>query len=369
LQKVNRGNSTALGGEIGQMTMIAMMRAALMSMIGFALVLSPAHAAPRKPVMVGYVAAFKGIDMTIARTRLADYTHFNIAFANPDATGAFARDGQLTCMPAPFGAATTVAGLRAQVQQLGAKGAKILVSIGGGVIPGCSGDWRALLAPERRDATVAALVALSDTLGLDGVDVDLEGELLTAIDRAGNYTPFIAALSRELKARGKLLTCATASYEGGMIPVSSVPYFDLVNVMSYDAIGPSWGPAGAEHAPLAMAERDLKLWRERGVARERLVLGVPFYGYGFNGHAANWSYRELVETFPEATKADVIGKACAGCRYVTYNGPATIAAKARLAMRNAAGVMVWELSHDSADHALARAALKGLFANESRGSD
>lgn len=353
------------------MVIAATLRTAFLTLIGFALVLSPepAKAAPRKPVMVGYIAAFKGIDMTIARVRLDDYTHFNIAFANPDATGAFARDGKLTCMPGPFGAATTVANLRAKVQQLGAKGAKILVSIGGGVIPGCSGDWRALLAPDRRDATVAALVALSDTLELDGIDVDLEGELLTAIDRAGDYTPFIAALSRELKARGKLLTCATASYDGGMIPVSSIPYFDLVNVMSYDAIGPSWGPAGAEHAPLAMAERDVKLWRDRGVAAERLVLGIPFYGYGFNGYAPNWSYRDLLATFPDAGKGDRIGQACPGCRYITHNGPATIEAKARFAMRHAAGVMVWELSQDSPDHALTRAARRGLSAGQTRGSD
>ncbi len=353
------------------MTMMTRVRAALMSLIGFALVLSSstAHSAPGKPVMIGYVAAFKGIDMTIARTRLDDYTHFNIAFANPDASGAFVRDGQLTCMPAPLGAASSVAELRAQVAHLRSKGAKVLVSIGGGIIPGCSGDWKALLSPIRREATVAALVALSDTLELDGIDVDLEGELLTAIDRAGDYTPFIAALSRAMQARGKLLTCATASYEGGMIPVSSIRYFDLVNVMSYDAIGPGWGPAGAEHATLAMAERDLKLWRERGVAAERLVLGVPFYGYGFGGHAANWSYRDLVAAFPDAAQADVVGKACSGCRYITLNGPATIEAKARLAIRHGAGVMVWELSQDSADHALTRAALHGLSARETRASD
>ena len=115
------------------MTMTTRVRAALISLIGFALVLSlqTAQAAPRKPVMVGYIAAFKGIDMTIARTRLDDYTHFNIAFANPDANGIYARDGQLTCMPAPFGAATGVAELRAQIAKLRAKGAKVLVSVGG----------------------------------------------------------------------------------------------------------------------------------------------------------------------------------------------------------------------------------------------
>ena len=219
-----------------------------------------------------------------------------------------------------------------------------------------------MLAPERRAATVAALVELADTLGLDGIDIDIEGQLLTEIDRAGDYTPFIAALSDAMKARGKLLACATASYEGGMIPVASIPYFDLVNVMSYDAIGPSWGEAGAEHSSYAMAARDLDLWLARGVARERLVLGVPFYGYGFGGEKANWSYRELAVAHGlNATKADVIGELCAGCRYITHNSPATIAKKARLAAEKAGGVMVWELSQDSPDHALTKAITRGLL--------
>ena len=332
-------------------------------LIGFTLILSlSARADERRPVVVGYLAAFKGLDLSIARTDLAAFTHYNLSFANPDAEGRFVRDGRMTCMEDETGANLSVAALRGTVARLQASGGKVLISTAGGVIPGCSGDWKALLAPERRAATVAALVELADTLGLDGIDIDIEGALLTDIDRAGDYTPFIAALSDAMKARGKLLACATASYEGGMIPVASIPYFDLVNVMSYDAIGPSWGEAGAEHSSYAMAARDLDLWLARGVARERLVLGVPFYGYGFGGEKANWSYRELAVAHGlNATKADVIGELCAGCRYITHNSPATIAKKARLAAEKAGGVMVWELSQDSPDHALTKAITRGLL--------
>ncbi|RSU58707.1 glycosyl hydrolase family 18 [Sphingomonas koreensis] len=338
--------------------------------IGFILVLSPRPAAASaKPVTVGYVAIFKGLDLSIDRTHLPSFTHFNLSFANPDADGVFVRDGAMTCMIGAFGSRVTADSLKAGVARLKTSGAKVLISVAGGIIPDCSGDWKALLAPDRREATAAALVALADQLGLDGVDIDLEGELLTAIDRAGNYVPFIETLSKALKARGKLLTCATGSYEGGMIPVGSIRYFDLVNVMSYDAIGPFWGPAGAEHSPLAMAERDLDLWLARGVAPERLVLGVPFYGYGFGGEKANWSYRDLVAAQPDAAKADVVGKACAGCRYVTHNGPATIEAKAKLARARAGGVMVWEVSQDSPDHALTRAIHRGLSAPIVRAND
>ncbi|QCB54169.1 glycosyl hydrolase family 18 [Sphingopyxis sp. PAMC25046] len=349
-------------GEIDKMTNIRAFRLIASILIGFILVLSlSARAEERRPVVVGYLAAFKGLDLSIARTDRAAFTHFNLSFANPDVAGRFVDKGKMTCMSDETGANLSVAALRGTVARLQASGAKVLISTAGGVIPGCSGDWKALLAPERRAATVAALVALADTLGLDGVDIDIEGALLTEIDRAGDYTPFIAALSGALKARGKLLTCATASYEGGMIPVRSIPYFDLVNVMSYDAIGPSWGEPGAEHSSHAMAARDLDLWLSRGVARERLVLGVPFYGYGFGGERANWSYREIVDTHGiNATKADVIGDRCAGCRYITHNSPATIEKKARLAAEKAGGVMVWELSQDSADHALTKAITRGL---------
>ncbi len=332
-------------------------------LIGFTLVLSlSARSEERRPVVVGYLAAFKGLDLSIARTDLSAFTHFNLSFANPDAEGRFIHDGRTTCMGDETGANLSVETLRETVARLQASGAKVLISTAGGVIPGCSGDWKALLAPERRAARVAALVELADTLGLDGVDIDIEGQLLTEIDRAGDYTPFIRALSEAMKARGKLLTCATASYEGGMIPVDSIRWFDLVNVMSYDAIGPSWGEAGAEHSSYAMAARDLDLWLARGVARERLVLGVPFYGYGFGGEKANWSYRDLAALHgKDATNADVIGALCAGCRYITHNSPATIEKKARLAAERAGGLMVWELSQDSPGHALTKAIGRGLL--------
>ena len=346
------------------MTNIRTFRFMASILIGFILVLStsPAAATSQRPVVVGYLAAFKGLDLSIARTDLPAFTHYNLSFANPDAEGRFVKEGRMTCMEGETGANLSVAALRGTVARLQAGGGKVLISTAGGVIPGCSGDWKALLAPERRAATVAALVELADTLGLDGVDIDIEGQLLTEMDRAGDYTPFIAALSDAMKARGKLLTCATASYEGGMIPVTSIPYFDLVNVMSYDAIGPSWGEAGAEHSSYAMAARDLDLWLARGVPRERLVLGVPFYGYGFGGEKENWSYRELAAAHGlNATKADVIGERCAGCLYITHNSPATIEKKARLAAEKAGGVMVWELSQDSPDYALTKAITRGLL--------
>ena len=304
--------------------------------IGSILVLSASPISAR-PLIIGYAPAFRPLAESIDRSDVDRYTHINIAFANPDARGLMVDGGKLTCM------------------------LQVSVSIGGGVIPACSGDWRTLLAPDRRESTLAGLLQLVDDLGLDGIDVDIAGALLTEIDKAGNFTPFIAALSAGMKQRGKLLSCATASYDGGMIPIDSLPYFDLVNVMSYDAIGPSWGRAGAEHSTYAAAMRDLQLWRARGVEKERLVLGVPFYGYGFGGFRPNWAFRDLLSSHGQgALQADVIGKACPGCAYITFNAPATIRSKAKLAAERGAGVMVWEMSQDSEDGALLTAIEAGF---------
>src|SRR3546814_17617817 len=81
----------------------------------------------------------------------------------------------MTCMEGETGANLSVAALRGTVARLQAGGGKVLISTAGGVIPGCSGDWTALLTPERRAATVAALVDLADPPGCDGVGIDIRG--------------------------------------------------------------------------------------------------------------------------------------------------------------------------------------------------
>lgn len=324
-----------------------------------------AQADPVTPVRVGYLPAFRGLEAVTARSDMTHYTHINIAFANPAGDGRMVDGAAMACMGGGANGAVSLAEFDAAVAKVRAAGAKVLVSLGGGTIPACSGNWADLLKPVTRSAVVRNLVALVDAHGLDGLDVDIEGALLTEIDKAGNYTPFIAELGAAMRARGKLLTCATASYEGGMIPQASVPWFDLVNVMSYDAIGPSWGTAGAEHSSFDQARHDLALWRKRGVARERLVLGVPFYGYGFGDYRPNYAYRDVLAEHGAAAANDVIGERCAGCSYITHNGPATLARKAALAQREAAGIMVWEITQDTDDSALIRG-LTAAFADAAR---
>src|SRR3546814_10635511 len=97
-------------GKIGKMTNILTFRFMASILIGFILVLStsPAAATSQRPVVVGYLAAFKGLDLSIARADLAAFTHYNLSFANPDAEGRFVKEGRMTCMEGETGANLTV---------------------------------------------------------------------------------------------------------------------------------------------------------------------------------------------------------------------------------------------------------------------
>jgi GH18 family chitinase len=115
--------------------------------------------------------------------------------------------------------------------------------------------------------------------------------------------------------------------------------------MAYDGKGP-WNRTDAgQHASMEFAKDNVAYWLKRGVPKDRLTLGVPFYGYGF-GKAykrGDYPYAKIVATYPGAENADQAGET------IWYNGLPTIRAKAKLAAdEGLAGVMIWSLDADAA---------------------
>ena len=309
--------------------------------------LAEAAAKPR-PVVIGYLPTFKDYKGAMAATDLSKLTHINIAFLNPDPQGNLVAGDVMTCMTNNLHVPLPGQDVRDIVTQAHAAHVKVLASMGGGQIPACAGDWATLLSPASRPNLIKNILQYVKDYDLDGIDIDLEWEVMTKIDTDGDYVPFVTELGAALHAEHKILSCATASHPGGMIPAASIPAFDYVNIMSYDEVGPSWGTSGGEHASLAEARADIATWQAQGLPKSKLVLGLPFYGYGFNGYNRGYDYKNILTTFGEdAAEGDVIGKLCAGCQYITYNGRPTIRAKATLAAQDGAGIMIWELSADA----------------------
>jgi len=132
--------------------------------------------------------------------------------------------------------------------------------------------------------------------------------------------------------------------------------FDFITVMSYDNAG-TWTGPGA-HSSLQQAKDSIAFYKARGVAPDRIVLGVPFYGYCWGNCGGKSSayvlYKDVLARFPDAWKQDWID---ADGAQLSYNGTATMAAKTQLG-RGYGGVMIWELGGDvgtSDTHSLLRA--------------
>ena len=118
--------------------------------------------------------------------------------------------------------------------------------------------------------------------------------------------------------------------------------------MSYDQTGP-WRPnEPGPHATYAKAEEDLHYWTvTRGVPKKKVNLGLPFYGYCFGTtYGESMSYGNIIATFPGAELLDTLAPESGGNIY--YNGLPTIQHKTKLALKNAGGIMIWQILGDAA---------------------
>jgi chitinase len=277
--------------------------------------------------VVGYYSLQAAMTDTLSNVPFDQLTHINLWFLNPDSTGAFTQDFSLL---APF------------INAAHKKGVKVLASIGGG---SPHPYYHALLKNDRRAGFIKDLVAIVLTYNLDGIDVDLESN-----DIDENYEPFVTELATALHAQNKLTTAAVAVYYKDAISDKALAQYDFVNVMSYDRTG-SWNPEKpGPHATFANAVEDLEYFGvQRAIPKEKLVLGVPFYGYGFGPEltspAISMNYSDIITQFPGAEVLDEYKMPDGKILY--YNGIPTIKQKTALAKEKASGVMIWQVKGDT----------------------
>lgn len=253
-------------------------------------------------------------------------THLNIAFINPDTTGNFRQDLAIDTL----------------IKKAHKKKVKVLASIAGG---GSHAYYAALLQDDKRKFFIGNLVSLVKRYDLDGIDVDLEG---SDIDK--NYEEFVIELAASLRPQKKLITAAIATAYKDQLADKALKQFDFVNIMSYDRAGP-WRPQEpGNHSPYAMAEEDLNYWHNiRSIPKNKLVLGLPFYGYGFgalDSSVVSMDYKQIVSLYPNNELSDTLN--LPGNVIMYYNNISTIRRKTELAIKNGGGVMIWQLLGDVA---------------------
>lgn|GEM_PF-104397 len=206
-------------------------------------------------------------------------------------------------------------------------GARVLVALGGW---GRSSAFRPMVADRAaRAAFVAKVTRLCLDEGFNGVDYDWEYPANGA-ERRG-YAALLAETRDAFEPHGLRVTIALEPRTE--LSAAALESVDAIHLMSYDH--------GGRHATFEQSVDDVARLVDRGVRRGAICLGLPFYGRKFDGSREATTFEAIVRRFDPARGDDEAGG-------YFFNGPETIVAKTRHALRNGlAGVMIWELGQDA----------------------
>ena len=143
--------------------------------------------------VVGYIGG--GNFGKIDSIELNKLTYLNLAFASPDKDGYLVMDDK--------------ADVSIGVNKGHAANLKVFISLGGGGRPDTV-FWKAALQPQNRSSFIKKIVKYVEENNLDGVDVDIEGNLFPYIGYT--YGPFVVELKQSSSCkRQRHVMCARSS--------------------------------------------------------------------------------------------------------------------------------------------------------------
>lgn len=309
-----------------------------------------------------------------------EFTHLFCAFANLDS-----QSKQVTI------SASDAAVFSQFTKTVQAKNSnvKTLLSIGGG--HSNRQDFAAMASQSAsRKAFIDSSIRLARSNGFHGLDLDWEYPTTVAdMTNLGILlNEWRAAVNNEGNSgRGRLLLAAAVSYkpvvDGLRYPVESIARnLDWINVMAYDFFAPNRANAKVTNSHAALndpssstrisARDGIEDWIQANVPGNKLVLGLPFYGYAWrlvdaNNHGlqapangplfsqdGSIGYNRIKE-FIDQNKATTVydsavgtGYCYSGTTWIGFDGPRTISAKVSFAkQRGLLGYFAWHVGADS----------------------
>nr|QGH83626.1 chintase [uncultured bacterium] len=382
-------------------------------------ILTMASASAQEPVyrVIGYFMSWGIYARSYFVTDIpADQlTHINYAFANVSEDGECVVGDEWADAQYPYPGDPADAPYLGNFHQLNVlkeqyPQIKTPISVGGWTWSERFSD--AALTAESRAKFACSCVALMKQYGFDGLDIDWEYPVSVGANPAvgrpedtKNFTLLLAELRAQLDAQGEqddgthyLLTIAAPAGPNQYrnIQLGRIhPYLDWINVMTYDLYG-AWDKTTNFNAPLYPSSDDantddarltadaaLQAYLAAGIPAEKLVMGVPFYGRGWAGvpdthnglfqpatriPAGTWEpgsfgYSDLVANYLPTMTRYWHAEASVPWLYdadqqlmISYDDPESLRIKADY-VKNAGlgGIMFWELSADTDEHALVNA--------------
>ena len=260
-------------------------------------------------------------------------------------------------------------------------GVKLILSIGG-----AGSD--AYLDPLARDPEslgryIRNIVQAVEDNHYDGVDLDWEHPETEQANRGyvrmlSGLRAALNELSEKHNGRAYLLTAAVNGWRFGVDGEVFARNCDYVSVMSYDITGP-WSDYLGHGASLTASDTDIRLgpglsvetamafWsQDKGVPREKLLVGLPFYARGFRDlepysvvdqrdpdlHTI-YLYSELVPKVEQGWVRHWNDEnqvpwmsSPKGDEWVGYDDPQSIRTKTRWAREHGYGLIIWAIGQD-----------------------
>jgi len=281
---------------------------------------------------------------------------------------------------------------------------KTIISVGGWSWSGKFSD--VALTDASRTAFAESVVDFLLQYDFDGVDIDWEypvsGGMPGNVKRPEDKQNFTLLLQ---KLRGKLdqqsaidgkeyslsIAGAAGSYYANNTELGILQqYLDYILIMAYDIHG-TWDTRTGFNAPLYADPNSayqpdwgvhdaVQVYLNAGVPASKIVMGVPFYGYKYDGVSS--ANNGLYSTFTGGNsvtyaniKANYLNQGYTrywnhdskvpylfnGSSMISYDDPESIGYKADyIQSQGLGGVMIWELSQDDASRELLNALYNGL---------
>ena len=333
--------------------------------------------------VVGYYAAWAAYSgFTPDKIDASKLTHINYAFAN------IGTDLKIA-LGYPDIDAANFAKLNALKQTY--PNLKTLIAVGGWSWSEKFSDLA--LTDASRTAFADSCVDFIVKYGFDGVDIDWEypvsGGLSTNVKRPEdkyNFTLLLKKLRERLDAKGLMdgkhylisfAGAAGSSYVNNTELSILHQYVDYGNIMTYDIHG-TWDKYTDFNAPLYnnadistqykwSVDSSINAWVKAGFPVEKLVMGVPFYGYKYNSvinsnnglyqtysGGSAISYGNIAASYLNAPgyvryfhSESMVPWLFNGTTFISYEDEQSMGLKAQyINSKGLGGAMVWELSQD-----------------------
>ena len=189
---------------------------------------------------------------------------------------------------------------------------------------------------ELRTSYVQTLLQFCKNNQIDGVDLDWEGFPIQVND--ADYAELVKELYAALNPEGILFTIAVDITHADRTQ-NLLDYFDQVNLMFYGKLDEN-----GNHSTIAQMIDWLTNFRSKGIPKERMLVGVPFYGkrpsLAGDTSPSAVTYRKIISEFEPTLDINKYGN-------YSFNGRGLLMQKTEyLIQQGYGGIMSWELSQD-----------------------